>query len=369
MDKTKIKKKIFSAIRKVGRIFYGKNVWLISDRQFHAGDNGEAFFKYVQDKEITSIFAIAKSSDDYDRIRKIGKTVEHSSILYKFLLCVCDAHISSQLLHMENHEETYQIFLQHGVAATDISVMLNPVSHSNFFIITSGKAEYESMRGGNYTINPEHVWLTGLPRHDYLYNNPQKVITVLFTWRKYLTNASVEEFKESSYFKAFEKLVTDDAMKSRLEQMGYKLCFRPHPEMQHFMEVFEENRAIGIWEKGYTDIFAESDLIITDYSSVVFDFAQLQKPVIYYQFDSEEFWKAEKNYTKGYFDYETDGFGEVVYSQEELAAVVLDYCQNNCVVKDGYRARVDKFFGYQDKNNSERVYTKIMELITEKQTD
>ncbi len=363
MNKTKIKKSIFAFIRKIGRIFYGKNVWLISDRQFSAGDNGEAFFKFLQGKEVRSVFAIAKSSKDYERIRNIGKTVEYESLAYKILLCTCDAHISSQLIHMENHEETPQIFLQHGVAASDLSPMLNPASHNNFYIITTGKAERESMLEPQYDIEPSHVWLTGLPRHDHLYNNPQKKITILFTWRKYLVNMSPEQFEKSSYFQAFKRLVEDNELKKELEAMGYQLCFRPHPEMNHFLSQFKEGGNIEIWDKSYTDIFAESDLIITDYSSAIFDFVLLQKPVVYYQFDAKEFWEGEKNYSKGYFEYERDGFGEVVTGHEELSAVLREYCKNNCAMKEKYRERVAGFFKYQDKENSTRVYEKIKELI------
>ena len=50
-------------------------------------------------------------------------------------------------------------------------------------------------------------------------------------------------------------------------------------------------------------------------SSVAFDFAYLGKPVIYAQFDKEEFYEKH-DYKAGYFNYERDGFGEVVYDLE-----------------------------------------------------
>lgn len=180
-DRSKLKKTAFLIVRKIGRFFYRKHVWLVSDRQFFAGDNGEAFFKFLQEKPVNSVFALSKESEDYDRISRIGKTVDYGSPMYKFLLCVCDAHISSQLLHMENHEETYQIFLQHGVAEKDISSFLNPVCHDNFYVITTGEAEKKSFEEKPYIIDPEKVWLTGLPRYDYLYDKPSKKITLSLT--------------------------------------------------------------------------------------------------------------------------------------------------------------------------------------------
>ena len=46
-------------------------------------------------------------------------------------------------------------------------------------------------------------------------------------------------------------------------------------------------------------------LLVTDYSSVFFDVAFLRKPVVYYQFDEEEFRKY--HYQKGYFDFRDHG--------------------------------------------------------------
>ena len=364
--KMKIKKKLFLIIRKIGRLFFGKNVWLISDREMYAGDNGEAFFKYLQNKPVKSYFAISKSSKDYARMYSIGKVVDYGSLFYKFMLCVVDAHISSQTLHMENHEETYQIFLQHGVAEKDISCFLNDVSHKKFYMITTGKAEKDSFKGDSYIINSENVWLTGLPRHDLLCNKPNKKLTISLTWRKYLVDMDKETFKESQYYRAYNSLLNDKVLIDSLEKMGYKLCFKLHPEMNRFRDVFTINEKVEVWNASYTEIFAQSELMVTDYSSIAFDFVLLTKPIIYYQFDSEIFWQGEHNYTKGYFDYCQDGFGEVVKEHDELRALIISYAKKNCAIKPEYAKRIDNFFVYHDKNNSERVYNKVVELVGRK---
>lgn len=56
-------------------------------------------------------------------------------------------------------------------------------------------------------------------------------------------------------------------------------------------------------EKSYRDAFAEGSMMITDYSSVAFEFAYLRKPIVYYQFDKKAFFEKH-TYRKGYFDYE-----------------------------------------------------------------
>ena len=67
-------------------------------------------------------------------------------------------------------------------------------------------------------------------------------------------------------------------------------------------------------------------------------------------------------YTKGYFDYERDGFGEVEYDLESTVDRIIEYMENGCQLKDKYRERIDKFFAFNDQNNCQRVYEKIIEM-------
>ena len=94
--------------------------------------------------------------------------------------------------------------------------------------------------------------------------------------------------------------------------------------------------------------------MITDYSSVFFDFAYLKKPIIYYQ-SSDDY-----HFEEGYFDYETMGFGPVVKSEDELVDSIINYMKNDCIMEDSYKKRVDDFFKYTDRNNCKRVYEWVL---------
>ena len=365
MNKKAMKKGFFRIKRKLGRFFDHSHVWLVSDRAYFAGDNGEAFFRYLQDKPVNSIFAIKKDSPDYERIKKIGRVVEYESRTYRKLLCIADCHISSQTLHMENHEETLQIFLQHGVSEKDISPMVNPCSHKNFVLITTGIKEYESFLTTSYSIKKENVWLTGFPRYDSLENRKEKVVTLSFTWRKHLAGKSEEEFVKSDYYKAYKDILHSKKIKQALELYGYKLMLKLHPEMDRFIKLFDLPEYIGTWDVPYSEIFAKSSLLITDYSSIVFDFAQLKKAVIYYQFDCDTFWDGELNYRRGYFDYERDGFGEVIKTFSELENCVEGYLKSECTLKLEYKDRMNNFFKYYDRNNCMRIYDRIWNKLKE----
>lgn len=363
MIKEKVKKTIFMIVRKLGRIIFRKHIWLVSDRQNQAGDNGEAFFYYLQDKPIHSVFAISSTTSDYERISRIGKVIDYDSWKYKFLLCVADVHISSQVLHMENHEETPQIFLQHGLTQNDISSFINPCSHKNFYMITSANREYQSLIQPPYIMRENNVWLTGMPRYDSLKNKSERKITISFTWRKQLAGVDNNTFLKSDYYKNYKALLTNDKFKIALQKYKYKLYLKLHPEMERFMEVFEIPEYVTVWNSTYQDIFSQSDLLITDYSSIAFDFAQLKKATVYYQFDRAIFWNGEHNYTKGYFEYEKDGFGPVIDEVEALIDKVILYMQTDCKLEIEYENRINEFFTYTDRNNSERIYNKIIDIL------
>ena len=108
----------------------------------------------------------------------------------------------------------------------------------------------------------------------------------------------------------------------------------------------------------YQTLFNNGSLLITDYSSVAFDFSYLYKPILYYQYSEDYHFDLNDSY----FNYETMGFGEVVKSEDELVDLIVDYMDNDCEIKDKYSKRIDEFFLYTDKNNCQRVYDKIKEL-------
>ena len=89
-------------------------------------------------------------------------------------------------------------------------------------------------------------------------------------------------------------------------------------------------------------------IMITDYSSVSLDFGYMLKPVIYFQFDLDEYRK--KQLGEGYYSYDLDGYGPVCKNQSD----VLNSLKNNNYKE--YIQRSKKFFTVKDNLNSQRIY-------------
>ncbi|MCI8351927.1 MAG: glycosyltransferase [Oscillospiraceae bacterium] len=369
--------------------FKSKQIWLISDRVPIAGDNGEAFFHYMQrihSKKIASYFIISKKSPDYKRLKKVGPVVGYLSLKHKLLHLLCDYNISAQadevvlnpflgayIFYRDILQESRFVFLQHGITKDDISGWVNRYNKNFFGFVTAAIPEYNSILDGEYSYTSREIWKTGFPRFDRLYHNEKKYITFLPTWRLYLAADLDSEtgiwtlkpgFEKSSYFLFYSHLFNHSKLLLAAKKMGYQLQVMFHPNLRPYTSLFNRNNSVQYLDidTEYRDIYAQSELVITDYSSACFDFSYLRKPIVYCQFDKEEFFSGEHSYTQGYFDYERDGFGEVEYDLESTVDRIIEYMENGCQLKDKYRERIDKFFAFNDQNNCQRVYEKIIEM-------
>lgn len=367
------------------QIWKRKEIWLVSDRTNRADDNGEIFFQYVckeRPENVKPYFVIAKESSDFERMKQYGKVIPVYSWKHKILHLLSDYVVSSQAnkpvmnpfgrvgyCYKDIIAKKKIVFLQHGVIKDDLSGWLNRYNRNLYGFVVTTKPEYDSILDYDYYYTPKEVWLTGIPRHDALYHDEKKYITIMPTWRKTLsggTDASGvwqigDDFTESSYFKFYNDLLNHEQLLSEAKKYGYQICFMPHPNVKSALGLFEHHPDVIFWDetKAYREVFAESDLLVTDYSSVVFDFAYLRKPILYCQFDREEFFSGGHSYVEGYYNYLEDGFGEV---EEDLAGIVermIEYMAHGCVLKEKYSRRIDRTFAYHDKECCKRVVDKI----------
>ena len=362
--------------------YFNRRIWLFMDRIDKADDNAEHLFKYAvkQNDGIEKYFVISENSKDYPRIKKIGNVIVAGSEEHKLLSCFAEKVISSQaddsvLNPFFGKNQKYLnglfsakiYFLQHGVTKDDVSSWLHKYDKYLYLIVTTAKAEYDSFFNENAYYNYEKsiIQLLGFPRHDNLKKlEDKKEIVIMPSWRRSLHNINDLTFKKSEYFKVYNKLLNDAQLIDFLKNKGYKLVFKPHPNIMKYLHLFDKEESVIFAESKvgdedlftYNKIFNHSSMLITDFSSVSFDFALLKKPIIYYQYDNDYHFDIEK----GYFNYETMGFGEVVKNHQDLVDLIIDYVNKNCDMKEEFKERVDSFFEFNDKNNCKRVYDFIL---------
>lgn len=384
-DVIDIRKKYFEA-----RDNKSRQIWLFMDRIDRADDNGEIFFRYINEcypDVADCYYIIEESSPDYDRIKKYGKVIPAMSDEHKILLPLADYIFTSQLNGwVENpygeKEEYFRdiyhqakvVFLQHGVTKDNHTKWLNRLNQDCHAIVSSSKMEQQAFIEGKYFYRPEQIWNTGMPRFDRLYKEESKYILFLPTWRQEIMEQQYDEDEgvyrwklkpdgaDSEYFKRYSEILSDEVFLENCRKKGYQIAYMPHPLIEPYMDEMKlapDMKIIGK-EVHWRDIFASSAIMITDYSSVAFDFAYLKKTIIYYQFDSETFF-AGHTYSKGYFDYRKNGFGDVVESRDALLEAIYRAIDRKGRMPHKYVRRVRKFYTHIDKRNCKRLYKKIME--------
>lgn len=363
-----------------------KKIWVISDRIDNAGDNGEIFFKYVcskRPKGILPVFIISKKAPKKIiwRLKSYGKVVFVEDKKFPLYFLHADKIISSgaseftinplveKKIYLYDLIKSKYYYLQHGVACADLSSWLHRFNKRIDMFFTSSEKERNSIINGNYLYNESQVKLTGMSRFDALKNKPKKQILILPTWRRSISESydinthSVyyDGFKNTEFFKFYNGLINNEKLLEAMNKKGYKGLFCLHPiHMKQWCD-FEGNNVFKI-NKGfinYNDEFMRSSLMVTDYSSVLFDFTYLRKPVVYSQFDKEEFFEAQI-YDEGYFNYENDGFGPVCYDLESTVNEIIKLIENDCELDQKYSDRIESFYAFNDKKNCERIFNEII---------
>ena len=355
----------------IRKLFKNKDLWLVGERTYKAQDTGFAFFKYMRtqhpDKQV--YYVIEKDSPERKNVEKYGNVLEYKSKKHIWKTIIAKKIISShhpdylypiRTPSFKANVEADKVFLQHGVMGTKNMVAnygKNAIDFDTDFFIVSSDSEKE-MIVRDFGYNPKDVFVTGLSRFDTLFETdvtPKKQVFIIPTWRDWIVTE--DTFIESEYYKRYKELIHSEALHELAEVHGFNIVLSLHPNMQQFSKFFKhDNVQINI--QGEIDVqhlIKESALMITDYSSVAFDFSFLHKPVIYYQFDRKAFIGKRDSH----LDLENELPGEICYEHEELLMLLEEYATNQFQMKEDYRVRADRFIKYRDQKSSERIYEVI----------
>lgn len=355
---------------------FNREIWLVSERKYEARDNGYWMYKYIKENHLNQkcYYVISKNAVDRKKIEKYGGLVNHGSLRHFFMFIATRIRISAHVdadtpnsrvtNFMDRHHLLInkRVFLQHGITKDKISFGYYEVSKADVFTC-AGIKEYEFCKK-EFGYPEGNVVLTGFARYDGLVNNlGKKIIAVIPTWRSWLCSVDEDAFIKSEYYLAYCSFLNNEKLLRLLNDKSYKLVFYLHSEMQKFNYLFKSNDNIVIAnqnEYDLQDLLCESKMLITDYSSVAFDFGYLKKPVIYYHFDYREYRKNQ--HPEGYFDYGRDGFGPIFKHEEKIVEYISSLLDNKCKIENAYLERIESFFRFFDNNNCLRVYDEIRRL-------
>lgn len=264
------------------------------------------------------------------------------------------------------NKKTVMTHISHGIEGFK-KILIQPedkplLRRTDFFNCAS---EYERNIKLNGWKFPENKLITtGMARFDRLTtDNPAKEvrnILLMMTWREWLFDLNEEEFKNSDYFKSMVALLNAPGLKTLIESYHLNIKVVLHPFMKnyedHFKTLQSGDRISFVAFDGVSikDEVIEADMLLTDYTSVSWDFLYQNKPIIFYMFDQKTLEKKRGTYldlNKDLYGYKAENTEEVI---DLLERIVTGDNTNPWYETAG------NYFDYFDSDNCKRLADKVL---------
>lgn len=309
-----------------------------------------------------------------------SKAIRYNSLSYFYYMCKAKYWIVNCKLPKHIQKKDNQVYLQtwHGTPLKRLAHDIVEVENQTFYrsgmsrqqmtdTYDNDVAKYNYMIAPNefsfqvfqsaFQINPERLIKTGYPRNDFLTNctaekiqevkekfkipKDKKVLLYAPTWRDNSFNTRGYTFELKANFHRWKEVLGQD----------YIVLFKPH---YLIINKFEGDKSLDDFvisvdaNADINDLYIISDLLVTDYSSVFFDYANLNRPMYFYMFDLEEYADELRGF---YFDiYETMP-GDIIQDEDQLLQKIKEgsYDYQKLATFNA------KFNAWQDGKASQRV--------------
>lgn len=347
-----------------------------------AQDNGYYFFKYCMDHEEEKrqknhiYYVITKDAPDRKKLDAYqSRLVDFMSIRHMIYMIAAELLVSTDtrnhLYAMRQRGSILKrylrkkplVFLQHGVTAlkkVDFFYGKGKSGSCDLFVVTS---DFEKKIIEDYFGYAEdEIVNSGFARWDVLEDKSEglREILIMPTWRAWLENVTLEEFKESDYFHNYMELLNSPRFHSFLEKNDLLANFYLHSKFREFIQDFsvesDRIRLIVFGEEPANELMMRCKMLVTDYSSVCWDVFYLDKPVVFFQFDRDKYMEAHGSY----LDMDRELFGDCAQDVDGLLTYMERCADDRFVVRPEYEKMQKSFYKYFDDQNSRRICDAIV---------
>jgi CDP-glycerol glycerophosphotransferase (TagB/SpsB family) len=308
----------------------------------HIGSNVLYLYSYIPDNKIF----ITNS-------KNVKKNVKFNSLKSYFYVAlakniIIDEGIFEYILEKSSQQNIIQLW--HGIPLKKLFPLKSISVEYDYFISTSSKLNEKIFK---HIAKAKKFLNYGYPRNDVLiqkkeetdfcdkkiYELTKKKTTIVYmpTYRDLLQD-NIPPID-------FEKL--DDFCKKK----DILFLVKFHPFINNVINLDKYKNIILYDSKlDIYPVLRNTDLLITDYSSVMYDFLLLDKPIILFMYDKEKYVKE-----RGFFDFTNDLPGEVVVNEKELLLKIKELLSGYDNFKDKRKKIRNKFFDFTDDKSRERI--------------
>lgn len=345
-------------------------------------DNAAVYHKYLLNnhKEQVTAYWMYDPKTSYAKNQKIENAVPLGSFKNYLLFFQADYtfHGHSLLYDIVPSADKF-LFLNRKTVITHVShgiegfkkILIQkedvPLLKRTDYFNCASQYEYE-LKLNKWKIPEKKLIITGFPRFDrYPPNQPPKEvknILMMMTWREWLFDLTKEEFIDSPYFKNTTGLLKHQGIQQLLTDHNLHLNIALHPFMKKF-----ENYFTGLTDNEHGIKFLDfnqetieysidhNDMLLTDITSVSWDFLYLNKPIIFYMFDQQEY--LEKRGT--YLNLDSDLYGYKADSIDHVYEYLKKIIEEKITYNEWYPKASD-YIDYFDQDNCKRLTQRVMGL-------
>lgn len=377
-----MKKLIKSIISKIWGIFPLSNT-IVFESLNDLDCNSGAVFNYMIENNLNKKYKIIWLVQDKNKVKNIKIKNVTFYKLYNYTIWQKIRIGNAKFILYDNkpikkyRKDQTIIYLTHGFPGIkNTKAFYNTDEYADYILCTSKKMIQQSKE--LFSTTDKKIFICGLPRNDDLYKNSEelskiinkeefkKIIIWMPTFRKFYKDNRNDSNKE---FKLGIPLIDSEEqlkkLNSKLKKLSTMLIIKIHPgqdlsvlKLKNFsnIKILLPN---DIKEKNINlyKLMNETDALITDYSSVYFDYLLLDKPIAFVLDDIKEF------KIKFLYDNVLDWMaGDKIYDYDGLEIFIENLFTGQDDFKEQRKKIRDISNEYQDGKNCERVIKFIMSL-------
>ncbi len=240
----------------------------------------------------------------------------------------------------------------------------NRLRDNTQLVFCASNREKENLLAPVYDYEDSMIRVAGNALLDAVSAENEKIILIAPGKRKLFRiyeNSSYYRFTESSFFKAYNGLLSDRSLLDACKEKGWKIAVLMPRSIEKYASLFPENPCLTVYpynEQTEAALLARASVLVTDYSDLQYRFAYLEKSVLYFFPQGLPINSEHKG--EGII---RNGFGDVLFEKEELCQRLISGMENDFAVTDKYRQRRLTFFGKSEKGNCRRIYEETIRIL------
>lgn len=254
-------------------------------------------------------------------------------------------------------------FKKFGLNGTTLPKKVDLATHVQYNVVCVSSEAVRPIYAESFGISPAKVKALGCPRTDKFFDSgyisgvsekifaryPQlkgkEIIIYAPTFRDKVPGHDRSYFAPELDFKKLSRSLNENQM--------FIIC--PHPLMKNSIVDKSYKNIMVIRDFSTNDMMLVSDLMLTDYSSVIFEYALLKKPIAFFCYDLP---KYERGF---YLDYSCDLPGKLLTNQNELFKFIAS--DDRKKTDDSYDEFIKKYMSACDGKSCERIAGMINDYL------